>query len=171
MVSNHSGSIELRATFANDGLTLVPGQLVNVTVELGDIPHALVVPRDAVNDSPNGSFVFVVKGDKALDVPVSVLADDGTNDEVAGDGLAAGDMVVAEGQWRVTPGGAVRMLGKGSGQNFDGYFTIEFGIAGAIHFAHPIGTNRRKDFIRAEFVAYRERHVGDAAKFIRSASG
>ena len=114
MVSNQSGSIELRATFPNTDLSLVPGQLVNVTVQLNDIPHALVVPRDAVNDSPSGSFVFVVKGGKALDVPVHVLTDDGTNAAIAGDGIAAGDTVVAEGQLRVTPGGAVRVLGGGA---------------------------------------------------------
>ena len=65
IVSNQSGTIELRATFPNTDLSLVPGQLVNVTVQLNDIPAALVVPRDAVNDSPNGSFVFVVKDGKA----------------------------------------------------------------------------------------------------------
>ncbi len=52
IVSNQSGTIELRATFPNADLSLVPGQLVNVTVQLGDIPGALVVPRDAVNDRP-----------------------------------------------------------------------------------------------------------------------
>ena len=110
IVSNQSGTIELRATFPNTDLSLVPGQLVNVTVQLNDIPRALVVPRDAVNDSPNGSFVFVVKDGNAIQVPVTVLTDDGTNAAVSGK-LAAGDKVVIEGQLRVTPGGAVHVLG------------------------------------------------------------
>jgi len=114
IVSNQSGTIELRATFPNADLSLVPGQLVNVTVQLNDIPKALVVPRDAVNDSPTGSFVYFVKGGKALDVPVHVLTDDGTNAAISGEGIAAGDTVVAEGQLRVTPGGAVRVLGGGA---------------------------------------------------------
>ncbi len=114
MVSNQSGSIELRATFPNSDLSLVPGQLVNVTVQLNDIPGALVVPRDAVNDSPSGSFVFVVKDGKAEQVPVEVQTDDGTNAAVAGAGLHAGDQVVVEGQLRVTAGGKVRVLGKPS---------------------------------------------------------
>ena len=110
IVSNQSGTIELRANLPNDDLSLVPGQLVNVTVELADIPNALVVPRDAVNDSPNGSFVFVVKDDKAVQVPVSVLFDDGTDAAISGD-VKAGDDVIAEGQLRVVPGGKVRVLG------------------------------------------------------------
>jgi multidrug efflux system membrane fusion protein len=111
IVSNQSGTIEMRATFPNPDLSLVPGQLVNVTVQLNDIPHALVVPRDAVNDSPGGSFVFVVKNGKALQTPVTVLTDDGTNAAITGAGVAAGDTVVIEGQLRVTAGGPVRVLG------------------------------------------------------------
>ncbi|HEY8255688.1 MAG TPA: efflux RND transporter periplasmic adaptor subunit [Rhizomicrobium sp.] len=115
MVSNQSGSIELRANFANTDLSLVPGQLVNVTVQLNDIPGAMVVPRDAVNDSPNGAFLFVVKEGKAEQVPVEVQTDDGTDAAVAGAGLHAGDQVVVEGQLRVTAGGKVRVLGKPQG--------------------------------------------------------
>ena len=117
MVSNQSGSIELRATFANGDLSLVPGQLVNVTVQLNDIPRALVLPRDAVNDSPSGSFLFLVRNGKAIQAPVEVLTDDGTNVAVSGKGVEAGDVVIVEGQLRVTPGGAVRVLGapKGAG--------------------------------------------------------
>jgi multidrug efflux system membrane fusion protein len=110
IVSNQSGTIELRTTFPNTDLSLVPGQLVNVTVQLNDIPRALVVPRDAVNDSPSGSFVFVVKDAKALQTPVEVLTDDGTNAAIRGAGVAANDTVVIEGQLRVTPGGSVRVL-------------------------------------------------------------
>ncbi|HET7084768.1 MAG TPA: efflux RND transporter periplasmic adaptor subunit [Rhizomicrobium sp.] len=112
MVSNQSGAIELRANFPNTDLSLVPGQLVNVTVQLNDIPGALVLPRDAVNDSPGGSFVFVIKSGKAQQVPVEVLTDDGVNVAIAGKGVAVGDTVVVEGQLRVTPGGAVRILDK-----------------------------------------------------------
>jgi multidrug efflux system membrane fusion protein len=105
----------LRASFPNGDLSLVPGQLVNVTVQLNDIPKALVLPRDAVNDSPSGSFLFVVKNGKAIQTPVEVLTDDGTNVAVSGKGVAAGDTVVVEGQLRVTPGGAVRVLGQPQG--------------------------------------------------------
>jgi multidrug efflux system membrane fusion protein len=108
-VSNQSGTIELRATFLNDDLSLVPGQLVNVTAQLNDIPGALVVPRDAVNNGPNGTFVFAVRQGRADEVPVSILTDDGANTAVSG-ALAAGDAVVVEGQLRVVPGGDVRVI-------------------------------------------------------------
>jgi len=89
--------------------------LVNVTVQLNDIPGALVLPRDAVNDSPSGSFVFLVRDGKAMQAPVDVLTDDGTNVAISGKDIAPGDTVVVEGQLRVTPGGAVRVLGAPKG--------------------------------------------------------
>jgi len=113
-VSNQSGTIELRATFPNDDLSLVPGQLVNVIAQLNDIPGALVVPRDAVNNGPNGTFVFAVRQGRANEVPVSVLTDDGTNAAVSGT-LTAGDTVVVEGQLRVVPGADLRVISAPGG--------------------------------------------------------
>ena len=108
-VSNQTGTIELRATFPNDDLSLVPGQLVNVTAQLNDIPDALVVPRDAVNNGPNGTYVFAVKDGHALEAPVKVLSDDGANAAVSGT-LSPGESVVVEGQMRVVPGGDVHVI-------------------------------------------------------------
>ena len=109
VVSNQSGTIELRATFANADLALVPGQLSNVTVQLDDLHDALVIPRDGVNDSPAGPYVFVVRKDKAVQVSVTVLFDDGTNAAVTGK-LKPGDDVIIEGQLRVVPDGKVHVL-------------------------------------------------------------
>jgi membrane fusion protein, multidrug efflux system len=111
-VNAQSGTIELRASFANDDLALVPGALLNITVQLGDIPDAVVVPRDAVNDGPEGSYVYLVKGGKALQRTVQVLFDDTKNVAIAGE-VAAGDQVIVEGQLRVIPDGQVTILGPG----------------------------------------------------------
>ena len=108
-VSNQTGTIELRATVPNEDLSLVPGQLVNVVAQLNDIPGALVVPRDAVNNGPNGTYVFAVKGGHALEVPVQVLSDDGANAAVSG-ALAPDETVVVEGQLRVVPGADVHVI-------------------------------------------------------------
>ncbi len=106
-VDNTTGTIELRATFANSDASLVPGQLVDVTVELDNIPKATVVPREAVNTGPDSLYVFVVTPDnRAVQREVKVLFDDGTDDAVQGD-LKPGERVIVDGQLRVIPGAAV----------------------------------------------------------------
>ena len=84
-VNNVTGTIELRSTFKNENDVLVPGQLVNVSVQLDDIPAALVVPHDAVNIGPDGNYVFALKGAKVVQKPVTVLFDDGKSTAVKGD--------------------------------------------------------------------------------------
>ena len=106
-VNATSGTIELRATFPNQDSALVPGQLVDVTVQLSDIPGALVVPREAVNNGQDNQFVYVVTPDMTAELrTVKVLFDDGTNDAVQGN-LSDGDRVVVDGQLRVIPGAKV----------------------------------------------------------------
>ena len=106
-VDETTGTIELRATFPNADTSLVPGQLVDVTVELGQIPGATVVPREAVNSGPDGLFAYVVTAeDRAQQRAVKVLFDDGTNDAIEG-AVRPGERVIVDGQLRVVPGAAV----------------------------------------------------------------
>jgi multidrug efflux system membrane fusion protein len=109
-VSGATGTIELRATYPNTDLKLVPGQLVDATVVLSEIPHATLVPRDAVNTGPDGLFVYVVKDGMAEQRPVKLSFDDGVNDAVEGD-LKKGELVVTDGQLRVLPGAKVSISG------------------------------------------------------------
>jgi membrane fusion protein, multidrug efflux system len=83
---------------------------VDTTVMLSEIPHATLVPRDAVNTGPDGQFVYVVKDGVADQRPVQLEFDDGVNDAVSGD-LKAGDLVVTDGQLRVLPGAKVSISG------------------------------------------------------------
>jgi len=111
-VAGTSGTIELRASFANADAALVPGQLVDVVVELASLSGATVVPRDALNNGPDGQFVYVVTPDlTAQQKPVKMLFDDGTFAAVSAD-LHEGDRVITNGQLRVLPGGKVS-LGRG----------------------------------------------------------
>ena len=127
-VTGNTGTIELRATYPNADMALVPGQLVDVVVALSEIPHATLVPRDAVNTGPDGQFVYVVKDGIAQQVPVKVLFDDGTNDAVQGT-LKAGEKVIVDGQLRVVPGakvmatGAKKKAGKGAAADGKGVMT------------------------------------------------
>ena len=108
-VANTTGTIELRATYANDDASLVPGQLVNVVVQLANIPNATVVPHDALAAGPDGQYVYRVADGKGEQVPVTVLFDDSKNVAVQSE-LEPGDSVVIDGQLQVVPGGAVEVV-------------------------------------------------------------
>ena len=112
-VDNKTGTIELRATFDNRDQRLVPGQMVDVAVALNSLKNAVVVPREAVNDGPDGRYVFVVTPDNvAVMRTVNVLFDDGVKMAVSG-GVKRGDKVVVDGQLRVVPGGKVGIVQAG----------------------------------------------------------
>ncbi len=106
-VSAQTGTIELRASFANEDFRLVPGQTVDVGVTLKNLKGVVVVPRDAVNAGPDKSFVYVVTPkSKAQMREVQVLNDDGTEMAIQGK-VKPGDKIVVEGQLRIVDGAAV----------------------------------------------------------------
>lgn len=117
-VDAKTGTVELRATFDNRDLRLVPGQYVDAAVSLDSYPRAIVVPRDAVNTGPDSRYVFVVgAGNEAVMRPVNVLYDDGINATIAGD-VKAGDTVIVEGQLRVLPGKSVQIVNPSAQTRF-----------------------------------------------------
>jgi multidrug efflux system membrane fusion protein len=107
IVNAATGTIELRATFANEDQRLVPGQSVNIALTLGQITGATVVPRDAVNQGPDSSYVYVVNArSQIVSQTVKVLNDDGANDAISGN-VKPGDTVVTDGQLQVVSGAKV----------------------------------------------------------------
>jgi membrane fusion protein, multidrug efflux system len=104
-----SGTITLKAIFANPGRKLWPGMFVNVRVETQVQDNGLTVPLDAVQQGPQGQYVFVVGSDHKVTMqPVSVR--ETLNSEALIDkGLSAGETVVVRGQYRLTPGTVVSL--------------------------------------------------------------
>jgi len=113
-VSSQSGTVELRANFGNADFSLLPGELVNVRVTLDDIPDALVVPHDAINEGPDGPYVYQVQDGRAVQRDIKILFDDSRNVAVSGD-LRSGEQVIVEGQLRVTPGARVHIFAADDG--------------------------------------------------------
>ena len=104
-----SGTITLRAIFPNPHRQLWPGMFVNVRVVTQVQDNGLTVPLDAVQQGPQGQFVFVVDSDhKVAMQPVSVR--ETLNGEALIDkGLRVGETVVVRGQYRLTPGTVVSL--------------------------------------------------------------
>jgi len=104
-----SGTITLKAIFANADRKLWPGMFVNVRVVTQIQDSGLTVPLDAVQQGPQGQYVFVVGSDHKVTMqPVSVR--ETLNSEALIDkGLSAGETVVVRGQYRLTPGTVVSL--------------------------------------------------------------
>jgi membrane fusion protein, multidrug efflux system len=104
-----SGTISLKAIFPNPQRKLWPGMFVNLRVVTQVRGNGLTVPLDAVQQGPQGQYVFVVGPDhKVAMQPVSVQE---TLNGVAliDKGLSAGETVVVRGQYRLTPGTVVSL--------------------------------------------------------------
>lgn len=103
-VDTTTGTIMLKATFANDDERLVPGAFVHVRLILRTLENALVVPTPAVQVGQKGSYVYVVGSDETAQMrPVDGLIDLG-NETAVTSGLNEGDRVVTDGQLRLRPG-------------------------------------------------------------------
>jgi membrane fusion protein, multidrug efflux system len=103
-VDTTTGTIKLKATFANDQHVLWPGQFVDVNLTLKSQPNALVIPTAALQTSQQGTYVYVVNPDMtAQPQPVKVGWTLGEETVIAS-GLQPGQRVVTDGQLRLTPG-------------------------------------------------------------------
>ena len=100
-VDPSTGTIRLRAQFENADAALWPGQFVNVSVRLYEQVGAIVIPSPAVQNGPQGQYVYVVGPDLVADVrKITVLRTDGERTIVA-TGLQKGERVVTRGQLRL----------------------------------------------------------------------
>ncbi|MEP6946733.1 MAG: efflux RND transporter periplasmic adaptor subunit [Acidobacteriota bacterium] len=108
-VNQTTGTVRLKASFLNDDGLLFPGRYVNIVLTLTDEPNAIVVPASAIQTSQQGQFVYVIKGDQTVEMRKVVLDRSIGNDTVISDGLKEGEMVVTDGQLKVSPGALVQI--------------------------------------------------------------
>lgn len=108
-------SIKLKATFPNADRRLWPGQFARVTLRLAIVPHAVVVPQQAVQTGQDGQYVFVVKPDSTVDQRPVTSGQRVDQDLVIEKGLKPGEVVVTEGQLRLEQGARVTTDTGGSG--------------------------------------------------------
>jgi membrane fusion protein, multidrug efflux system len=108
-VDNTTGTVTLKAEFANPRGLLWPGQFVDVNLTLAVQHDAVVVPQTAVITGQEGTFVFVIKGDGTVEKrPVKLDRTVDGEAVVQGD-LPAGQQVVTDGQMRLVPGSKVEL--------------------------------------------------------------
>jgi len=102
-----TGTINLKATFANTDNALWPGQSVTVRLGVSTLKNVVQIPLDAVQHGPDGLFAYIVGPDRKAQVRPIKVSETGNGNVVVTDGVKPGEVVVTDGSYRVQPGSLV----------------------------------------------------------------
>jgi multidrug efflux system membrane fusion protein len=116
-VDRTTGTILLKATFANEDNALWPGEYVNAVLTLATEQNAIVAPAGAVQNGQQGTFAYVVKPDQTVESRPVTVARNAADGVVIEKGLAPGEKVVTDGQLRLSPGARIEVVtGEGAAE-------------------------------------------------------
>jgi multidrug efflux system membrane fusion protein len=105
-IDQGTGSARIKAIFPNDDERLWPGEFVNAWLRL-EVRRGTVVPEAVVQSGPNGSYAYVIAPDGSVEPRPLQVAGTHQGEALIAAGLAAGDRVVVDGQYRLRPGAKV----------------------------------------------------------------
>ena len=109
-VDRATGTIILKATFANPDRALWPGEFVNAVLTLATDQKAVVAPTSAIQNGQQGTYAYVVKADQTVESRPVTVARNAPEGAVIAKGLAPGETVVTDGQRRLSPGAKVEVV-------------------------------------------------------------
>jgi membrane fusion protein, multidrug efflux system len=123
-----TGTIRLRAKFPNAKRQLWPGELVNALLLLDTRRNAPTIAASAVQQGPNGPYVYVIGADGTVQMRAVTVAQISQGQALIDSGLEAGENVVVDGQYRLQPGALVRELHGKAAQQADLQSAVEQAI-------------------------------------------
>ncbi|MCC7347760.1 MAG: MdtA/MuxA family multidrug efflux RND transporter periplasmic adaptor subunit [Variibacter sp.] len=110
-IDTATGTVKLRAEFANDEQTLYPNQFVNVRLLVDTLKDMIVVPTSAVLRGVPGTFVYLVNADETVSVRKVEVGPVDRGRTLIRSGLAAGDRVVVDGSDKLRDGAKIVLRG------------------------------------------------------------
>ena len=112
-----TGTLHMKASFENSENQFLPGMFVNVVLRLSEQPNAKVVPTQALTEGQNGTFVYVVKSDNTVELRPVVSSRTHEGNAAIDSGLELDEIVVIDGQARLTSKSKVQIKNNISGQD------------------------------------------------------
>lgn len=106
-IDTTTGTVKLRASFANNDESLFPNQFVNARLLVDTIHNAVIVPTSAVLNGSQGQYVYVVKPDNTVTVRVVKVGPIDAERTSIASGLAVGERVVIDGSDRLREGAKI----------------------------------------------------------------
>jgi multidrug efflux system membrane fusion protein len=107
-----TGTVNLKARFANERGQLFPNQFINVRLQLGAQPGVLTVPTVALQLGTGGSYVYVVNADDTVSIAKVKLGQVSNNETIIEQGLKEGQKVVIDGLDKLREGSKVRVIDR-----------------------------------------------------------
>jgi membrane fusion protein, multidrug efflux system len=105
-----TGSIQLKANFANKANRLWPGELVNARLLVDTRHNGLTVPAAVVQQGAKGPYAYVVNPDSTVAIRPIKVAQISDGQALIDSGLKANEQVVVDGQYKLQPGTHVTIL-------------------------------------------------------------
>jgi multidrug efflux system membrane fusion protein len=109
-IDTTTGTLKLKARFANDDEILFPNQFVNIRLRADLLPKAVLIPSAAVQFGSQGTFAYVMDGEKKVKVRKLETGPDDGQHTVVKSGLQPGERVVLEGTDRLRDGSEVEVV-------------------------------------------------------------
>jgi multidrug efflux system membrane fusion protein len=114
-MATSTGTVTLRAMFANDDEALFPSEFVNVNLLVDTLQNAVLVPTPAVLSGAPGDYVYLVNADQSVSVHKVIPGPSDGKNTVILSGLAAGQTVVTDGMDRLSEGAKIKIGGAKPG--------------------------------------------------------
>jgi len=112
-MATSTGTVTLRASFANDDEALFPNEFVNIKILVDTLTNAVLVPTPAVLSGAPGDYVYMANADGTVSVrKITLGPSDGKNTAILS-GLAVGDTVVTNGTDRLSDGAKISVAAAG----------------------------------------------------------
>jgi len=107
-LDTETGTIGARAVVDNPDQRLIPGQFVRASILGITIDDAILVPKAALMQSPQGQFVYVVNKENVAEVRPITISRELPDEWIVSKGLEPGDRIITEGVIKAAPGKAVQ---------------------------------------------------------------
>ncbi len=110
-MATSTGTVTLRASFANQDEALFPSEFVNIKLLVDTLQNAVLVPTTAIQSGAPGDYVYLVNANHTVSVHKVTLGPSDGKHTVIQAGLAAGDTVVTDGMDRLNDGATISVAG------------------------------------------------------------
>lgn len=108
-VDPSTGSVKLKATFANEDESLYPNQFVNARLQVETLKDVVLMPSVGLQRGPDSTFVYAIKDDSTVEVRPVTIGESSGDQLVVKSGLQEGERIVVEGVDKLQPGTKVNV--------------------------------------------------------------